>query len=369
LANAAGASNSSGQYNCLFGYSAGASNGTGWENSFFGDWAGGYNLSGRYNSCFGAGAGLGNTVENNNTFLGAFADVDSGASALPVNNATAIGYTSLVAQSNSLVLGGVNGFNDVTVETFVGIGTPTPDRQLVVEGGQALGKFRRYSATTPTHAPAFLFERARGSNIAPLDISAGDYLGKVQFRGRVSGNMPEYGALAFIASDKSQNGRFSFLDRDLVTERMVILNTGNVGVGTTAPTERLDVAGNLRVRGGIVYGAPSVAVPDYVFDNGFRLMPIVKLEEYVRREKHLPNIPKASEIQTNGVNLGELQMKMLEKIEELTLYTVEQARQIQEDRRSIREQQKTIEKLERQQEELFGLKGELDRLKRSLGER
>jgi len=354
----AGYYNTTGQSNSFFGRAAGFGNTTGLENSFFGVASGFGNTTGNRNSFFGKGTGSNNTVENNNTLLGGDADLDPGAAPAtqPVTNATAIGYRSWVSQSNSLVLGGVRGFNSVTTETFVGIGTPNPDRQLVVEGSQALGKFRRYSATTPTHSPAFLFERARGTNTAPSDILAGDYLGKVQFRGRVSGGMPEYGALAFIASDKAQNGRFSFIDRDLVTERMVVLNTGNVGIGTIAPTALLDVAGDLRVRGTILYGAPAAApVPDYVFHPEYKLMPLPQLEQYLKTERHLPNVPNANEIQEKGVNLGDFQMKLLEKIEELTLYTVEQAKQIQE-------QQKTIQKLERQQEEITGLKAKLARL-------
>jgi len=141
--------------------------------------------------------------------------------------------------------------------------------------------------------------------------------------------MPEYGALVFIASDTNQNGRFSFVDRDLATERMVVLNTGNVGIGTNTPTELLDIAGNLRVRGTILFGAPASPVPDYVFQPEYRLMPLRELEQYVKAERHLPNVPSASAIQSNGVNLGEFQMKLLEKIEELTLYTLQQANVIE----------------------------------------
>jgi len=369
----AGVKNTTGQNNSFFGQNAGSSNLAGSYNSFFGQWAGydnkdasyntfvGYgagwgstegqevsafgaeagssNWTGNNNSYFGRMAGARNTVQSNNTFLGAYTDLDPGpgSSFNLITNATAIGYRSWVTRSDSLILGGVKGFNEVTAETFVGIGTTSPDRQLVVEGSQAIGKLRRFSESGPDFGPAFLLERARGTNIVPADMWAGDYLGKVQFRGRVSGNMVEYGALAFIASDMNQHGRFSFLDRDLATERMVILNTGNVGIGTTAPTERLDVAGNLRVRGSIVYGAPAVAVPDYVFEPDYRLMPISDVEEYARREKHLPNVPKASEIEQNGVNLGELQMQLLQKVEELTLYTAEQARQIKELQETVKQ--------------------------------
>jgi len=331
----AGDANATGYANDFFGFSTGVKNTTGAGNSFFGDMAGPENTTGDFNSFFGKEAGWSNTAEDLNTFIGALSNGASG-----ITNATALGFRASVTQSNSLVLGGVSGSNGVTVETRVGIGTTAPDRQLVVEGSQAVGKFRRYSATTPTHAPAFLFERARGTNTAPADILPGDYLGKVQFRARVGPAMPEYGALAFIASDTSQNGRFSFIDRDLVTERMVILNTGNVGIGTNSPTALLDVAGNLRVRGTILYGAPAVAVPDYVFEPDYPLMPLGELHSYLKKEKHLPNVPKATDIQQKGVDLGELQMKLLEKIEELTLYTLQQAEIIerQKERAAIQEE-------------------------------
>ena len=327
---AAGSSTSTGQGNSFFGRLTGRDNNTGELNSFFGREAGLNSTIGHRNTFIGSYAGWRNTIESNNTLIGAYADFDPGLSptSRPVNNATAIGYRAYVSRGHSVVLGAVNGVNGATAETFVGIGTTRPDRQLVVEGSQALGKFRRFNENGPDFAPAFLFERARGTNLAPVDMVPGDYLGKLQFRGMVTGEMLEYGALTFIASDTSQNGRFAFVDRDMVTERMVVLNTGSVGIGTTAPTERLDVDGNLRVRGGISYGAAGVSVPDYVFEPGFPLMPILELEQYVRRERHLPNIPDASEIQGNGVNLGEFQMKLLEKVEELTLYTAEQARLI-----------------------------------------
>ena len=63
-------------------------------------------------------------------------------------------------------------------------------------------------------------------------------------------------------------------------------------------------------------------VPDYVFEAGYPLMPLVELEAFVKQEKHLPNVPSAEEI--GKVNMTELQMKLLEKIEELTLYTLQQ---------------------------------------------
>lgn len=64
-------------------------------------------------------------------------------------------------------------------------------------------------------------------------------------------------------------------------------------------------------------------IPDYVFEKDYTLMPLNQLREYVSTNKHLPNIPSAKEIEENGIGLGELSRKHLEKIEELTLYILE----------------------------------------------
>lgn len=63
--------------------------------------------------------------------------------------------------------------------------------------------------------------------------------------------------------------------------------------------------------------------PDYVFEEGYNLMPLEELEQTLVQTKHLPGIPAASEVAQNGVSIGEMQTKLLQKIEELTLYVIE----------------------------------------------
>jgi hypothetical protein len=332
----AGGANIHGLDNSFFGRLTGSANSAGSANSFYGRSAGLYSTTGSYNSFFGANSGYSNTVENGNSFLGSNSDGSAG-----ITNATALGYQAKVTRSNSLILGGVNGINGAIAETNVGIGVTNPDRQLTVEGTQAVARLRRYYGTedpfTRTFAPTFLLERSRGTQAVPADIQAGDYLGKVQFRGLVGGTAIEYGAMAFVAADTGQNGRFAFVDRDLTTERMSILNTGNVGINTTEPMERLHVVGNVRIDGDLIWTDPGAPVPDYVFDPNYNLMGIDELKEFIAREKHLPKIPAAAEIRDKGLNVSEFQMTMLEKIEELTLYTVQQAKAI-EDQKTVLEQ-------------------------------
>jgi hypothetical protein len=107
------------------------------------------------------------------------------------------------------------------------------------------------------------------------------------------------------------------------SQRMIITNIGRVGIGTLAPTELLEVAGNIHATGNITSGGTTV-VPDYVFAPDYQLLPLKQLAKFIEKERHLPEIPSAKEVRQNGVNLTVMQMQLLKKIEELTLYTLQQ---------------------------------------------
>lgn len=124
----AGRQSSTGISNSFFGAGAGYLNDTGNENSFFGVQAGN-NSQGSRNSFFGVNAGLGNLAGNANTLVG-----HSSRTIGTLTNSTAIGANSEVGQSNSMVLGSINGVNGATADTNVGIGTTTPLNKLHVNG-------------------------------------------------------------------------------------------------------------------------------------------------------------------------------------------------------------------------------------------
>jgi hypothetical protein len=69
--------------------------------------------------------------------------------------------------------------------------------------------------------------------------------------------------------------------------------------------------------------------PDYVFEDSYKLMPLKELEEYITINKHLPNVQSADSVAKNNLSIGDMQVILLEKIEELTLYTIEQQKQIE----------------------------------------
>lgn len=70
--------------------------------------------------------------------------------------------------------------------------------------------------------------------------------------------------------------------------------------------------------------------PDYVFKKDYKLMPLEDLSTFISKNGHLPNVPSEKEVQENGADLGEMNRILLEKIEELTLYTISQQREIED---------------------------------------
>ncbi len=130
----------------------------------------------------------------------------------------------------------------------------------------------------------------------------------------------------------------------------------NVGIGTTSPNSnaRLDVNGNIFSSGKIAIGTTDMAKiadyslvvngeaicnklrvklytnwPDFVLEEKYNLLPIAQLEEYINANKHLPDIPAAAQVAKEGIDVGGNQALLLQKIEELTLYIIEQNKKIE----------------------------------------
>lgn len=101
--------------------------------------------------------------------------------------------------------------------------------------------------------------------------------------------------------------------------------------------------GNLSIDGQFISNGTTLNVPDYVFADDYSLMPLNELRSFVRQERHLPDVPSADEVQTAGLNLTDMQLTLLRKVEELTLYTLDQDSTIAGQHQVIRGQQQAID--------------------------
>ncbi len=142
--------------------------------------------------------------------------------------------------------------------------------------------------------------------------------------------------LITVSSCGAQTTRFNH-----ITER-----NGKIGIGTAFPDELLTVKGKIHTQEVIVDLKGAVA-PDYVFEsyyNGssllnpdYQLPSLTEVEAFVKKHHHLPNIPSAQEIEKEGMSLKEMNLLLLEKVEELTLYTLQQQKEIEALKKKIDE--------------------------------
>ena len=171
----------------------------------------------------------------------------------------------------------------------VGIGTTSPNNRLVVSSGPSA----RTQVTLSDTNSASLMLRA-GAQLPGVVASDVD----LQFRAGATWTDADAGGVT------------------AVTIKSV---TGNVGIGTTNPTQKLSVAGTIRAKEVIV----DTGWSDYVFDDSYRLVPLSEVESHIKANKHLPGIPSAAEVAEHGVSMGDMQSRLLAKVEELTLHLIE----------------------------------------------
>ncbi|MBA4850286.1 hypothetical protein [Emticicia sp. BO119] len=269
--------------NTFVGYSTGGANTTGTGNTFVGSFVGASNTIGQYNLFAGSAAGNVNTQGGFNVFLG-----------------YAAGFGNTIGTGN----------------TFVGSGTGNNFNNSPNAGNLS------------------------GFNNTYLGVNAG-----------ASGGL---GYQLFNATAIGSNAKVSVNNAIVLGDTM---NNVKIGIGLTNPKFPLDINGIINMR--VAFHNPALKIndrdflkldknggfslsnfnltfestdewTDSVFEPETRLMSLAAVSEYIRQNKHLPEIPSALEVVQNGIEINTIIAKMLRKIEELTLYTIQQKNEIEE---------------------------------------
>lgn len=193
----------------------------------------------------------------------------------------------------------------------VGIGTINPVRKLHINNGT--------SGRTPNTNSSVFIEK-NGNNYLELATPDTGERG-VMFSNPTDGNS---GGIYYFNKDM-------YFNTNTNDRRMTILANGNVGIGTTTPDNKLDVLGIIRANEVLV----ETGWADYVFEPQFKLKSLQEVENFIKVNKHLPDVLSASIIQEKGLPVAKITTMMMQKIEELTLYMIEQDKRIKELEKQI----------------------------------
>jgi hypothetical protein len=181
----------------------------------------------------------------------------------------------------------------------------------------------------------------------------------------VSGNsVAHYGMSRISGTGYHYIGLSGYFGLNFYTEgkeRIKVLRNGNVGIGTTKPTAKLAVNGKIYTKE-VRVDLNLSDWADFVFEKEYNLPTLKEVENHIKEKGHLKDIPSAKEVEQNGIYLGEMDAKLLQKIEELTLYTIEQEKKIKALEKEKAENKKQDSKIDKQQKEIDELKALVQKL-------
>jgi len=237
---------------------------------------------------------------------------------------------------------------DIAASGNIGMGTSSPVTHLHISDNG--------------YVSSRLENRALGINWDQTNSGSGTYrLNASNHTGTeleldTDGNLTVIGSITSDARNSSESLNGHFINDGYVTLRLdnralgINWDQTNSGSGTyrlnasnhTGTEFELDTDGNLNISGHITVASTGSNIPDYVFKNDYQLMSLTDLQKFILKNEHLPGIPSADKVsQTGELNMTEMQLKLLEKVEELTLYILKQKNTIAQ----LNERVKAVEKI------------------------
>jgi len=217
-----------------------------------------------------------------------------------------------------------NGGNKIILQGNVGIGTELPEKMLHVKGDVLFDLYANYG----TEKGIFFRKGFSNTNKYNLGILLFDHN-----NGGVSPDGLTVAACDGVSFSTGSNSR---------NERMRINSEGNVGIGTILPKSKLDVAGTITAT---EIKVESTGGADFVFQDGYQLKSLEEVKQFVQKNKHLPDIPSAKQMEEEGVGLAEMNRLLLQKVEELTLYLIEVKQENSGMKETLEEMQGEIDAL------------------------
>jgi len=199
----------------------------------------------------------------------------------------------------------------ITAGSNIGIGTTNPQSPLHIKASTGYGSIRISPNSDNAESSMGFFS---------------DTAGTTNSTAWIVGNSAWGNTGKFIIGNQAAGGPI-----------ITALQNGSVGIGTTNPDQKLTVKGKIHAEEVIV--DLNVLVADYVFKPNYKLMPLPEVEQFVKANSHLPEVPSAGEITKNGLSIGDMQNKLLQKVEELTLYAIQQNKKIETLEKRINELQ------------------------------
>ncbi|TRX24615.1 hypothetical protein FNW25_10970 [Flavobacterium franklandianum] len=258
--------------------------------------------------------------------------------------------------------------NSPSTNTNVGIGTTNPSAKLEVIG--TVKATQGIFSKSLTNGSVFINSADRNDKCVVL--TAGSIIGTgsgyvntrmLNFYDFPQSNIDTKATLYLGIEDRNDFGRYRFIAETGGNTQMIILNKsqqdvmklyedGNdnvtltlpkansfIGIGTTSFTDgtdtyRLSVKGAIRADRVKVY----TTWADFVFEKNYKLPTLEEVEKHIAEKGHLKDIPSAKEVETKGIELGEMNKLLLQKVEELTLYIIEMNKEIQQMKTQIKNQ-------------------------------